>query len=1064
MCFSSGSDIMIENIVALIQDRAHASDFLGTVKASANTVISAGTSNVLKCKVKVPMDCDKKTVHFDPELVGDGDLQCVETVFSVERGKTQYVYVNLVNSTKSDFLMKKGTLLGTLSTVATVMPVSLEHCFGSKDANRNMNSICESAEISQEHCTDDPQLAESWLPKVDLSHLDEEQRVQVEKLLREECDVFARSDSDIGNIESFEMKINLSDDTPVVEAYRHLPRSLYAEVRNYVNDLLLNGWIQESFSSYASPIVCVRKKDNSLRMCIDYRKLNSKTIPDAQPIPRTQDILDNLYGQEWFTTLDMAKAYHQGYVEEGSRHVTAFSTPWGLYEWLRIPFGLRNAPPSFQRFMFKCLGGLAHTVCEPYLDDVLCYGKTFAEHLRNLRLVLQRLKSYGVKLRADKCNFFKKEVRYLGRLLSADGYRPDPKDSIALEKFRSAPKNVGELRRLLGFLGYYRYFVKGFSQKMKPVYDLLKVNEQKAQSDKVDIADKINANVNQKKKRNQCYDARRRIIWTDELQEIVNEMLDYLKSPEVLAYPDFDSRFFMTCDASANGLGAVLYQKQNGVNRVICFASRTLTDAERNYHLHSGKLEFLALKWAITEKFADYLKYGPPFLVYTDNNPLTYVLTTAKLNASGLRWVAELSDYNFEIRYRPGKTNIDADCLSRNSLDVENFLTECSKSCAPKVIDSILHAVDVLPVAVNSSVVEKLCFPSKDAGVKVSHVDLVHIQKEDKIVGPVYKAVLMDSRPDRNMWKNLERKTRVLMQQFNKLVIENGVLIRQTATTKQIILPEAFHSLVYTELHEKMAHLCPDKVIELAQQRFYWAYMARDITQFIQKKCICVMKKKPNVPERAPLIPIDSSSPFEMVAIDFMHLDRCKGGFEYVLVVTDHFTRFTQAYATKTKSSKAAAEKLFNEFIMQYGLPKKIHHDRGPEFNSKLFKELHRLLGIKASNTTPYHPMGNGLVERMNRTFCNMLKTLPEKEKKNWKVHLPKLSFAYNSTVNKSTGYSPFFLMFGRQSTLPIDFMFQLEELSSFGKRKSYSKFVSEWMSTMKEAFTLAKNQEDIKL
>lgn len=211
-----------------------------------------------------------------------------------------------------------------------------------------------------------------------------------------------------------------------------------------------------------------------MRMCVDYRKLNNKTIPDCQPIPRIQDIVDGLGGQKWFSTLDMSKAYHQGYISEEFRHLTAFVTPWTLYEWNRIPFGLRNAPPAFQRYMNQVLGDLKSTICEPYLDDVLCYAESFEEHVINLQRVLRRLKSRGIKLRSDKCVFVKQEVRYLGRLISGDGYRPDPVDTLALEKFRCPPKTIGELRSLLGFLGYYRCYVKEFSKRMKPLYDLLK--------------------------------------------------------------------------------------------------------------------------------------------------------------------------------------------------------------------------------------------------------------------------------------------------------------------------------------------------------------------------------------------------------------------------------------------------------------------------------------------------------------------------------------------------------------------------------------------------------------
>ena len=208
-----------------------------------------------------------------------------------------------------------------------------------------------------------------------------------------------------------------------------------------------------------------------------------------------------------------------------------------------------------------------------------------------------------------------------------------------------------------------------------------------------------------------------------------------------------------------------------------------------------------------------------------------------------------------------------------------------------------------------------------------------------------------------------------------------------------------------------MAHLGSEKVIDLAQHRFYWPYMGKDIKNYIQKKCRCVVSKKPNIQERAPLAPIKATYPFEMTSIDFLHLDKYKGVFEYALVVCGHFTRFSQVYATKNKSSKTctsctAANKLFNEFILQYGFPKRIHHDRGAEFNSNLFKELHRLSGINPSNTTP---MGYVQVERMNRTLCNMLKSLPENGKLDWKKYLQKLHLLTIVLLINQQGLAHFF-------------------------------------------------------
>ena len=233
--------------------------------------------------------------------------------------------------------------------------------------------------------------------------------------------------------------------------------------------------------------------------------------------------------------------------------------------------------------------------------------------------------------------------------------------------------------------------------------------------------------------------------------------------------------------------------------------------------------------------------------------------------------------------------------------------------------------------------------------------------------------------------------------------------------------------------------------------------MAADIRNHIRKECRCLVNKAPNIKEKAPLVPIEATYPFQMVSIDYMELDPCKGNYRYVLVVTDHFTRFCQIYATKTKSSKAAADKIFNQFIVQYGYPERIHHDQGGEFNSKLFHELHRLTGIRSSQTTPYHPEGDGQTERLNRTVKNMLKSLEKAEKRDWKSHLSKLAFAYNSTKNKSTGYSPHFLMFGRESRLPIDTVFQEVREEERLKDMSHEQFVQQWQKSMQEAVGIAR-------
>jgi transposase InsO family protein len=993
------------------------------VKTAKKTVLPPRSRCKVKCRTNMRATDAVQSVVFSPDLL-DHELEFAESVTLLKLGKTA-VDIVVSNPTNVPQTLEKGVIIGAIEFVDAVTPIHPKEDKELKKESVNVNS----AQTSP---------GEEWLPPVNLDHLSGEQRKMAEKVLREECDVFCRSKEDHGDIPDMEMELKLTDQIPVSCSHRRIPRPLYDEVKNFINDLITNNWIRESKSSYSSPIVCVRKKDQTLRLCIDYRMLNKKIVPDKQPIPKIQELFDSLGGQAYFSTLDMAKAYHQGYVKEEFRKYTAFSTPWALYEWIRIPMGISNAPPVFQRYINQILTGLRDKACVAYLDDILVFGRTFEEHCQNLKLVLARLRTKGVKLRADKCFLFHEEVKYLGRLISKHGHRPDPKDASVLDKFKTAPKNVGELRTLLGFLGYYRQYVKDFAKRFKPIYDLLKSRH---------VTDK------KKTKKNSQFGAKQSIVWTEDLQQVVNETVDYLKSPDFLVFPDFDLPFTVHCDASEKGLGAVLYQNQNGEERVLRFASRTLTDSENNYHLHSGKLEFLALKWSITEKFSDYLMYSP-FTVYTDNNPLTYVMTTAKLNATGLRWVAELANYQFKILYRPGKKNGDADGLSRFPSDVEEMKEQCTEELKLGDLASILSGESTPPTCSPCIDVNILSLGTDHDISPIGPEELAEKQAADSVVGPVYRCVLENRKPTKEEYQHFGKRSKTLMSQFSKLKVHEGLLTRAISGRRQLVLPGEYHPLVLKELHEKMGHLGVEKVEGLCRQRFYWPYMKQDIEFHIQKRCSCVVNKRPSVREEAPLFPIVATAPFELVCIDFLKLEICKGQFQYVLLVTDHFTRFAQAYATKNKGSKAAAEKLFNEFIPQFGFPKCIHHDRGREFNSELFDELHSLAGIQMSNTTPYHPMGNGQVERLNRTLISMLKSIPEKEKKNWKVHLPKLMFAYNSTVNKTTGFSPYFLLFGRESHLPIDSIFPVEAKQL--NNKTYAKFVDNWQSAMKEAFEIA--------
>ena len=361
------------------------------------------------------------------------------------------------------------------------------------------------------------------LPAVDMSGLNQFQRTVAKAMLREEYESFAFSDEDIGFIPDLEMEINLKDHQPVQKKYASVPRSLYPEVKQYIEDLLDQNFIAKSKSPYSSPVVCVRKKDGTLRLCIDYRELNRGTIADRHPVPRVQETLDCLGGNTLFSVVDQGKAYHQGFMSKESRAATAFVTPWGLYDGVRIPFGLMNAPPNFQPFMERCQGDLRHKVAIPYLDDIIAFSRTFAAHVEHLREVLRKLRQHGVKLKPRKCSLFKREVRFLGRIVSGDGYRMDPESVKAVEKLKEKlPKTVGEVRQLAGILSYYRRCIRNFAKIAKPIYDILTTTGNTGQ-----------------------LPCKTLVSWGSAQKAALEELVGHLPNPPIMAYPDISKAFIL---------------------------------------------------------------------------------------------------------------------------------------------------------------------------------------------------------------------------------------------------------------------------------------------------------------------------------------------------------------------------------------------------------------------------------------------------------------------------------------------------------------------------------------
>ena len=821
----------------------------------------------------------------------------VQTVYATLADGSNRITVVLRNNTQDWLEIKKGVPVARMVAANEVPKVT------------NL--------FSAEQKKEQPTLSETerqdlLLEKLDLSGLEawpQEQAEQARSLLREYNDIFSLEKRDMGHTNATEHKIVLKDpDTPPFkERFCRIPPPQLDEVREHLKLMLDAGVIRPSNSPWCNAVVLVRKKDGSLRFCIDFRKLNSLTVKHSHLLPHICETLESLVGAAHFSMFDMNFGFWQVPMAEESKQYTAFTLgSMGLYECESMPFGLCNAPPTFQRLMQNCLGELNLTYCLIYLDDMIVFSNTPDEHLPRMRVVFDHLCEHSLKLKPSKCEVFKSEINYLAHHVSRKGVLPSKKNLESIAQC-PPPDTYTKVKSFVGLVGHYRRFIKGFAKMAAPLYVLTSGDNKDKKSEHVDLSPEA------------------------------REAFDHLKAAclqaPILSFPDFNKPFLLETDASGRGLGAVLSQKQaDGWYHPIAYASRVMNETEQRYH--SNKQEFLALKWAVTEQFHEYLSsYGKnqnEFVVHTDNNPLTYIFSSANLDAAGQRWVARLASYNFSLEYQKGKDNTVADFLSRMNErlpdeKVREYLNQIPHPGVKAVLDNAItpieeHAeqgVRLTPDHQEGSQVTVEARPARLATTNVT--DWKQEQKEDPVLYQVAKHLRVPRDTFRvALHKVLDKKaTAAYVKAKEQLLIKNGLLYRKTQqgqadeTVFQFVVPQRHRGAALDGCHREVAHQGQRCSAALMQEHFWWPGMTRDLRNRIKKCSRC--RKYEAAPPVAPMKPLACSRPGELLHVDFTSIEETVPLKEdpvirNVLVLQDHFSKYVVAYVVKDQTARTAAE------------------------------------------------------------------------------------------------------------------------------------------------------------
>lgn len=892
---------------------------------------------------------------------------------------------------------------------------------------------------------------ERLLNLIKFQDLSKEEKMSLQKICAKFSDVFHLDGDPLTITNIFKQKIYLKESTtPIYTKPYKLPYSQKDEIHKQVDDMIKKGIIEETRSEWSSPLLIVPKKlDNSgqkkWRVVIDYRQLNKHIEDDRFPLPSISEILDSLSGAMYFSHLDLSQGYYQIELDPSSRPYTAFTTDRGQYQMTRVPMGLKTSPSGFSRAMTLAMSGLSHEICFIYLDDLIVFGNNLTVHNRNLAKVLQRLRNVNLKLNPSKCEFMRKEILYLGHIISSEGISPDP-EKISTIKQYPQPQNADQTKRFIAFANYYRRFIKNFAHLAAPLNHLTRKGVT--------------------------------FTWTNECQTSFLKLKECLANPPVLQYPDFSdtNKFILKTDASGYALGAVL---SNSDESPIAFASRSLNKSEKNYS--TIEKELLSITWAV-KHFRPYL-YGRHFTIFTDHRPLIYLFGMTNPSSRLTKFRLTLEEYDYTIHYIKGKQNVVADALSRIEItsdelkamavktdqkiyavttraqkirqnqqlktDTLNNLPTDKRIGHPGIVEVLKcpdNFIELRPVMNEKfkSIFKKLnnyytsgnCVYDKnsntiyiDCQVVRSMSTLEESLRHLKHICMQYQlpeVLVVRNNESAQFLKELLKVSSKIKELNIKITVLKGVKIITDLETRQLIIND-YHIL------PTGGHAGIKRTYNNIKKHFSWNGLGKDVENFI-KHCDDCQRYKHSKPNREPMsITSTASSAFEKILLDIVGpIETDSENNRYILTLQCDLTKFVEGYPLENKETVTIAKAFVNNFILRYGIPTVILTDQGTEFMSSVFKEVCQILGINKLNSTSYHHQTIGSLENSHKSLKNYLRIQISKHPETWSSWIPFWCFSYNNSVHTETKYTPYELVFGKVSILPSNVTNSIDPMYAF--------------------------------